>query len=316
MTTHRRRIAALTLAALTTAVAACGATTPSTAPATAAPAASEGATAAPAASDPLQGHEPVTITVGALRPGAAQAAADALNLQISQFEALYPWIDAESEEYNWTAPTFTAALAGGTLPDVFTIPFTDGKGLISQTPDRQHRRASPGARLCRRLQPHRPRQRPGRRRGDLRRADPGLRHVADLQPQPVRAGRPRPGRAAHDVGRGPGRGQDDRGGDGRRRPRHDGHPEHRRLAAHHRDLRPRRADDRGGRGRHRDRDPQQPPDQGRPRVPQGAALGGQLDGRDLRLQLGHDQPGVHGRPARHVHRRLGPVHATWSRTTA
>ncbi|MEA2613256.1 MAG: multiple sugar transport system substrate-binding protein, partial [Chloroflexota bacterium] len=37
-----------------------------------------------------------------------------------------------SEEYNWTAPTFTAALAAGTLPDVFTIPFTDGKGLIAQ----------------------------------------------------------------------------------------------------------------------------------------------------------------------------------------
>jgi ABC-type glycerol-3-phosphate transport system substrate-binding protein len=59
-------------------------------------------------------------------------AADALNLQINEFEAKYPWITAKSEEYNWTAPTFTAALAGGTLPDVFTIPFTDGKGLIAQ----------------------------------------------------------------------------------------------------------------------------------------------------------------------------------------
>jgi len=79
----------------------------------------------------MQGHEPVSITVGALRPGATQEAADALNLQISQFEAKYPWITAESEEYNWTAPTFTAAMAAGTLPDVFTIPFTDGKGLIA-----------------------------------------------------------------------------------------------------------------------------------------------------------------------------------------
>ena len=67
-----------------------------------------------------------------LRPGATQEAADALNLQISQFQAKYPWITVESEEYNWTAPTFTAALAAGTLPDVFTIPFTDGKGLIAQ----------------------------------------------------------------------------------------------------------------------------------------------------------------------------------------
>jgi multiple sugar transport system substrate-binding protein len=79
-----------------------------------------------------EAQAPVTITVGVLRPGATQAAVDALNLQITEFEAKYPWITVEPEEYNWTAPTFTAALAAGTLPDVFTIPFTDGKGLIAQ----------------------------------------------------------------------------------------------------------------------------------------------------------------------------------------
>ena len=61
-----------------------------------------------------------------------QEAVDALYQQIGQFQAKYPWITVEPEEYNWTAPTFTAALAAGTLPDVFTIPFTDGKGLIAQ----------------------------------------------------------------------------------------------------------------------------------------------------------------------------------------
>ena len=80
----------------------------------------------------MAGHEPVTITVGALRPGATQEAVDALMLQISEFEAKYPWVTVEPAEYNWTAPTFTAALAAGTLPTVFTIPFTDGKGLIAQ----------------------------------------------------------------------------------------------------------------------------------------------------------------------------------------
>jgi multiple sugar transport system substrate-binding protein len=75
---------------------------------------------------------PVTISVGVLRPGATQEAVDALNLQISEFEAKYPWITVQPEEYNWTAPTFTAALAAGTLPDVFTIPFTDGKGQLAQ----------------------------------------------------------------------------------------------------------------------------------------------------------------------------------------
>ena len=77
-------------------------------------------------------HKPVTISVGVLRPGATQEATDALNLQITEFEAKYPWVTVEPQEYNWTAPTFTAALAAGTLPDVFTIPFTDGKGLIQQ----------------------------------------------------------------------------------------------------------------------------------------------------------------------------------------
>ena len=87
-----------------------------------------GASAAPATAT----HKPVTISVGVLRPGATQEATDALNLQISEFEAKYPWVTVEPEEYNWTASTFTAALAAGTLPDVFTIPFTDGKGLIAQ----------------------------------------------------------------------------------------------------------------------------------------------------------------------------------------
>jgi ABC-type glycerol-3-phosphate transport system substrate-binding protein len=100
-------------------------TAPSSAPGTGQPAASGGAPSAAA-------RQPVTITVGVLRPGATQKAVDALNLQISQFQAKYPWITVEPEEYNWTAVGFTGQLAAGTLPDVFTIPFTDGKGLIAQ----------------------------------------------------------------------------------------------------------------------------------------------------------------------------------------
>ena len=98
-----------------------GATSTSAAPTT-------DATSAPSTTS----HKPVTISVGVLRPGATQEATDALNLQITEFEAKYPWVTVEPQEYNWTAPTFTAALAAGTLPDVFTIPFTDGKGLIQQ----------------------------------------------------------------------------------------------------------------------------------------------------------------------------------------
>ena len=188
----------------------------------------------------------MTIRVASLRPGSTQAAFDAFNLQVSQFEAKYPWITIEAEEYDWTAPTFTAALAAGTLPDVYTIPFTDGKGLIAQSQlvDIDARvRALP---LRRQVQPERPRQRPGRLGQDLRRADPGLRHVPDLQPDlftqagldpdkppttwdEVRAAAKTIAEKTKVAGLLP-----------------DGHLEHRRLAADHPDLRPGRAD--GGHG--------------------------------------------------------------------
>jgi ABC-type glycerol-3-phosphate transport system substrate-binding protein len=120
----RLAVAGLTAAAIFGACTTAASPSPSaSAPASVAPGASPSAAAE---------HKPVTITVGVLRPGATQEAADALNLQIDQFQTDYPWITVEPEEYNWTAPTFTAALAAGTLPDVFTIPFTDGKGLIAQ----------------------------------------------------------------------------------------------------------------------------------------------------------------------------------------
>ena len=90
------------------------------------------AATAAAASPSAAAQKPVTITVASLRPGSTQEAFDAFNLQVSQFQTKYPWITVDGQEYNWTAPTFTAALAAGTLPDVYTIPFTDGKGLIQQ----------------------------------------------------------------------------------------------------------------------------------------------------------------------------------------
>jgi multiple sugar transport system substrate-binding protein len=129
--TPRRSFARLAAVGVTAAVlfSACNTAASPSPSASTAPASQAPAGASPSAA---ADHKPVAITVGVLRPGATQEAADALNLQISQFEAKYPWITVNPEEYNWTAPTFTAALAAGTLPDVFTIPFTDGKGLIAQ----------------------------------------------------------------------------------------------------------------------------------------------------------------------------------------
>ena len=73
---------------------------------------------------------PVTIKVVSLKPGSEDSAFKAFDAQVAQFEAANPGIKIQSEEYEWTGPTFAAQLAGGTLPDVFTIPFTDGKTLI------------------------------------------------------------------------------------------------------------------------------------------------------------------------------------------
>ncbi|MEJ3652767.1 extracellular solute-binding protein [Actinomycetes bacterium KLBMP 9759] len=72
------------------------------------------------------------ISVVSLKPGSEKAAFDAFDAQVAQFEAANPDIDVTSQEYEWTGPTFTAQLAGGTLPTVFTVPFTDGKGLVER----------------------------------------------------------------------------------------------------------------------------------------------------------------------------------------
>lgn len=55
----------------------------------------------------------------------------AFDARIAQFEGANPDISVEHVEYTWDATTFSAGLAGGTLPDVFPVPFTDGRGLIA-----------------------------------------------------------------------------------------------------------------------------------------------------------------------------------------
>jgi len=74
---------------------------------------------------------PVTVKV-ARDPGLDKGAIAAFDERVAQFEKANQNIDIVPQEYNWTATTFTAQLAGGTLPDVFTVPFTDGRGLIER----------------------------------------------------------------------------------------------------------------------------------------------------------------------------------------
>jgi ABC-type glycerol-3-phosphate transport system substrate-binding protein len=102
-------------------MAGCSSTGSPTSPTTPADAAAPTTSAAPV---------PVTITVAGNLPGASQDNADQLAARVKEFEAKYPYITVEPQEYQWLATTFTAQLAGGTLPTVFEIPVTDGKTLI------------------------------------------------------------------------------------------------------------------------------------------------------------------------------------------
>ncbi|WP_019136598.1 ABC transporter substrate-binding protein [Cellulomonas massiliensis] len=76
------------------------------------------------------GTEKVTITVAGLLPTADDAAKQQLAERVAAFEEKYPNITVEPQDYEWLASTFTTQLAGGTLPNVFEIPLTDGKTLI------------------------------------------------------------------------------------------------------------------------------------------------------------------------------------------
>ena len=70
------------------------------------------------------------LRVATFPPGADAAAYEAFAEQEAQFEEENPDIDVVGVEYEWEGPTFAVQLAGGSLPDVFTVPFTDAKTLL------------------------------------------------------------------------------------------------------------------------------------------------------------------------------------------
>jgi len=72
----------------------------------------------------------VHITVASLIPGSDKAAFAAFDERVKEFEKANPNIVLKTEEYQWTGPTFATQLAGGTLPDVFNVPFTDSQSLL------------------------------------------------------------------------------------------------------------------------------------------------------------------------------------------
>jgi ABC-type glycerol-3-phosphate transport system substrate-binding protein len=72
----------------------------------------------------------VELRVATFPPGADAAAYEAFAAQEKQFEDDNPDIDIIGVEYEWEGPTFAVQLAGGSLPDVFLVPFTDSKTLL------------------------------------------------------------------------------------------------------------------------------------------------------------------------------------------
>ncbi|SDH07106.1 ABC-type glycerol-3-phosphate transport system, substrate-binding protein [Leifsonia sp. 98AMF] len=74
----------------------------------------------------------VTITIGD-RPASSDADNRAYyDKQVKAFEKANPGITLKPVETKWDATTFQALVAGGNLPDVLSVPFTEPQGLIAR----------------------------------------------------------------------------------------------------------------------------------------------------------------------------------------
>lgn len=74
----------------------------------------------------------VTIRVGDYPSADQEAARAVFETRVEQFEKANPDIDIEPVEQVWEAQTFQAGVAGGTLPTVLKVPFTEIQGLIAR----------------------------------------------------------------------------------------------------------------------------------------------------------------------------------------
>lgn len=75
---------------------------------------------------------PVTITVSNMPPAGEAEARALFDERVAAFESANPDITVEGNEMVWDPATFGAQLAGGTLPTVMQLPFTELQGLISR----------------------------------------------------------------------------------------------------------------------------------------------------------------------------------------
>ena len=167
----------------------------------------------------------VTLNVVGLLPGAKPEAQTALAAEVTDFQKDNPNITVKTQDYEWKATTFAAELAGGTLPTVFEIPFTDAQDADRATARSPTCTTYVEAAAVRRRTSTRTCCSTARARTVTIYAIPaksvyaiGLHYNRDL----FTAGRARPGQAADDLGRGPRRRQDHRREDRHGRLRPDG----------------------------------------------------------------------------------------------
>ncbi|GAT74986.1 extracellular solute-binding protein family 1 [Microbacterium sp. HM58-2] len=73
----------------------------------------------------------VTIVVGDRPPADQAESVAALDKSIAAFEKSHPGVKIESVETRWAADTFQAMLAGGTMPTMMSVPFTEPQSLIA-----------------------------------------------------------------------------------------------------------------------------------------------------------------------------------------
>lgn len=91
-----------------------------------------GLTACGGAGSPAASDGPVEITIGN-QPAATETARLALfNSLVETFKAQHPNYVVTTTEDGWDAQTFSARLAGGDLPTVMGVPFTEIRGLIER----------------------------------------------------------------------------------------------------------------------------------------------------------------------------------------
>ncbi|MFC4243414.1 extracellular solute-binding protein [Gryllotalpicola reticulitermitis] len=73
----------------------------------------------------------VTITIGDRPPSSQKAAQKLYDSEVTAFEKKYPDITLKPTETIWNTTTFQALVAGGNLPDVLQVPFTEPQKLIA-----------------------------------------------------------------------------------------------------------------------------------------------------------------------------------------